>query len=198
MMKSVFFLAALAAPLIALAEPGNPGLAEAVRRRLGPNLLARAGIPTSSISKECQSSCSSIVSTLDVRTVFFPLTRWSTLFIFLVLQACNGIASCECSQANFDSLGNCLECLQALGPQFDGTAPADNYGDGKSPRSPSTRPFRPIDVSSLSFHRCMRSVWVHAQRLDIHRVADRNCVHGRPILHFRPGDPNSWRYKSAD
>lgn len=72
-MKSVFFLAALAAPLIALAEPGNPGLAEAVRRRLGPNLLARAGIPTSSISKECQSSCSSIVSTLDVRTVFFPL-----------------------------------------------------------------------------------------------------------------------------
>lgn len=82
MMKSVFFLAALAAPLIALAEPGNPGLAEAVRRRLGPNLLARAGIPTSSISKECQSSCSSIVSTLDVRTVFFPLTRWSTMFIF--------------------------------------------------------------------------------------------------------------------
>ena len=71
-MKSVFFLAALAAPLIALAEPGDSALAEVVRRQPGPHLLARSGIATSSISKECQSQCSPIITTLDVCTAFFP------------------------------------------------------------------------------------------------------------------------------
>ena len=71
-MKTVFFLAVLAAPLFALAEPGDLALAEVVRRQPGPKLLARVGIPTSSISKECQSSCSSIISTLDVCTAFYP------------------------------------------------------------------------------------------------------------------------------
>ncbi|KAN0133499.1 hypothetical protein V8E53_008667 [Lactarius tabidus] len=106
-MKSVFFLAALVAPIIALAKPGDSALAEVVRRQPGPNLLARSGIATSSISKECQSQCSPVITTLD---------------------ACKIVASCECTQANFDSLGTCMNCLQALAPQYHGLAPADVYG----------------------------------------------------------------------
>jgi hypothetical protein len=71
-MKSVFFLAALVAPLIALAEPGDSALGEVVRRQPGPNLLARSGIATSSISKECQSQCSPVITTLDVCAAFSP------------------------------------------------------------------------------------------------------------------------------
>ncbi|KAH9012777.1 hypothetical protein EDB85DRAFT_2158710 [Lactarius pseudohatsudake] len=92
-MKSVFFLAAIATPLIALAEPGGSPFAELVRRQPGSNLHARSNIDPSSVSKECQSTCTPIIKTLD---------------------ACNSVASCECTQANFDALGTCLNCLQAL------------------------------------------------------------------------------------
>ncbi|KAF8264837.1 hypothetical protein EI94DRAFT_1702933 [Lactarius quietus] len=92
-MKSIFFLAAIAAPLFALAEPGDSALAEVVRRQPGPKLLARSGVDASSIPQACQSQCSSIVNTLD---------------------ACNNGANCECTQAKFNSLGTCMDCLQAL------------------------------------------------------------------------------------
>ncbi|KAF8264836.1 hypothetical protein EI94DRAFT_1805270 [Lactarius quietus] len=95
-MKSIIFLAAIAAPLFALAEPGGSALAEVVHRLRGQNLLARSGIDTSSVSTECQSQCSPIINTLD---------------------ACNSVAKCECTQANFDSLEICLNCLQALSSQ---------------------------------------------------------------------------------
>ncbi|KAH8985261.1 hypothetical protein EDB86DRAFT_2959884 [Lactarius hatsudake] len=95
-MKSVFFLAAIATPLIALAEPGGSPFAELVRRLPGPNLHARSNIDPSSVSKECQST----------------------------------VASCECTQANYDALGTCLNCLQALAPQLDNFgSPAQDYGD---------------------------------------------------------------------
>ena len=62
-MKSPFFLAAVAAPLIVLAE-----LREVVRGLPGPSLLARSDIDPSTFSKECQPQCISIISTLEVYT----------------------------------------------------------------------------------------------------------------------------------
>ncbi|KAH9028724.1 hypothetical protein EDB84DRAFT_1563021 [Lactarius hengduanensis] len=106
-MRSVFFLAAIATPLIALAEPGGSPFAELVRRQPGPNLHARSNIDPSSVSKECQSTCTPIIKTLD---------------------ACNSVASCECTQANFDALGTCLNCLQALsGIDYWANTPAQVY-----------------------------------------------------------------------
>ncbi|KAH9057355.1 hypothetical protein EDB87DRAFT_1117945 [Lactarius vividus] len=108
-MKNVFFfLAAIAAPLIVLAEPEGSPFAELVRRLLGSNLHARSSIDPSSVSKECQSACTPIIKTLD---------------------ACNSAASCECTQANYDALGSCLNCLQALSSQYFLFSPAQDYGD---------------------------------------------------------------------
>ena len=81
-MKSIFFLAAIAAPLIALAELGDTVLAEVVRRQTGSRLLARSGIDPSSISEECQSQCSPVITTLDVCT---PFCSSSALFIFFLV-----------------------------------------------------------------------------------------------------------------
>ena len=91
-MKSLFFLAAISAPLIAQAEPG-----EAVRGLLGPSLRARsAGIDPSTLSEECQSQCTYIINTLDVCTTSFPtrsisLTQrfiffWGAAFTLVGLQ----------------------------------------------------------------------------------------------------------------
>ena len=74
-MKSVFFLVATAAPLVAFADPGDMDLAEVVRRQTGSRLLARTGIATSSISKECLSQCSPIITKLNACTLFFFLIR---------------------------------------------------------------------------------------------------------------------------
>ncbi|KAF8264839.1 hypothetical protein EI94DRAFT_1805272 [Lactarius quietus] len=108
-MKSIFFLAAIAAPLFALAEPGDSALAEVVRRQPGPNLLARSGINPALIAQACQSQCSPVIKTLN---------------------ACNSVAKCECTQANFGSLGTCLNCLQALSPPDDNGYLAASYYAG--------------------------------------------------------------------
>jgi hypothetical protein len=93
-MRSIFFLAAIAAPLIALAEPGDSTLPEVVRRLPGPSLRARSGIDPSTISKECQPQCTAIIKTLDVCTPFFPhpihLTK-APLPIFLVPSTLVGL-----------------------------------------------------------------------------------------------------------
>ncbi|KAH8985257.1 hypothetical protein EDB86DRAFT_2959848 [Lactarius hatsudake] len=107
-MRSVFFLAALAAPLIALADPEGSPFAELVRRLPDLNLLARSSIDPSSVSKECQSTCTPIIKTL---------------------AACHSVASCECTQTNYDALGTCLNCFQALSSQFFLISPAQAYGD---------------------------------------------------------------------
>ena len=64
-MKIAFLLAAIAAPFVVLAVSR-----EVVR---GPSLRARSGIDTSTIAKECQSQCTSIINTLEVCTPFFPV-----------------------------------------------------------------------------------------------------------------------------
>ncbi|KAH9172443.1 hypothetical protein EDB89DRAFT_1965288 [Lactarius sanguifluus] len=108
-MKNVFFLAAIVTPLVALAEPEGSPFAELVRRLPGQNLHARSNtIDPSSVSKECQPTCTPIIKTLD---------------------ACNGVASCECTQANYDALGSCLNCLQALAPPYFLFSPARDYAD---------------------------------------------------------------------
>ncbi|KAI9439218.1 hypothetical protein H4582DRAFT_2075881 [Lactarius indigo] len=108
-MKGIFFLVVIAAPLIALAESGGSPFAELVRRLPGQNLHARSGIDPSTVSKECQSTCTPIIKTLD---------------------ACNSVASCECTQANYDALGTCLNCLQALaaGSESLGFTPGADLG----------------------------------------------------------------------
>ncbi|KAH8985404.1 hypothetical protein EDB92DRAFT_1370822 [Lactarius akahatsu] len=124
-MRSVFFLAVIAAPLIALADPEGSPFAELVRRLPDPNFLARSSIDPSSVSKECQSTCTPIIKTLG---------------------ACDSVASCECTQGNYDALGTCLNCLQALASQFFLISPAQEYGDCEV-RSPS-RHFGPTDVAT--------------------------------------------------
>ncbi|KAH9051333.1 hypothetical protein EDB83DRAFT_2397331 [Lactarius deliciosus] len=107
-MRSVFFLAALAAPLIALADPKGSPFAELVRRLPDPNLLARSSINPSSVSKECRSTCTPIIKTL---------------------AACDRVASCECTQTNYGALLTCLNCLEALSPPSRYSSPAQVYGD---------------------------------------------------------------------
>ncbi|KAH9009676.1 hypothetical protein EDB83DRAFT_2452984 [Lactarius deliciosus] len=127
-MRSVFFLAVIAAPLIALADPEGSPFADLVRRLPDPNLHARSSIDPSSVSKECQSTCTPIIKTLD---------------------ACDSVASCECTQGNYDALGTCLNCLQALGPPYflSGLySTAQDYGDSEV-RSPS-RHVGPTDVAA--------------------------------------------------
>ncbi|KAI0299987.1 hypothetical protein B0F90DRAFT_1668482 [Multifurca ochricompacta] len=107
-MKIALVLAVIAAPLVAVAEPSDSVLAGVLLRQLGSGLHARSGIDPSTISKECQSPCSPIIKTLD---------------------ACDDAASCECTQANFEALANCMNCLQALAPQYEGIPPAETYLD---------------------------------------------------------------------
>ncbi|KAH9012781.1 hypothetical protein EDB85DRAFT_2222078 [Lactarius pseudohatsudake] len=135
-MRSVFFLAVIAAPLIALADPEGSPFAVLVRRLPDPNLLARSSIDPSSVSKECQSTCTPIIKTL---------------------VACDGVVSCECTQGNYDALGTCLNCLQALsGLDYWGYTPAQEYGDSEG-RSPS-RHFSPTDVvTNVAFHQACHS-----------------------------------------
>jgi hypothetical protein len=80
-MKSVFFLAAFAAPLLARAS-AEPALAEVVRRQPGSHILARSGIDPSSISPECQSVCTPIITTLDVCTCLTYITGAPLLNFF--------------------------------------------------------------------------------------------------------------------
>ena len=77
LMKVVFFLAAISVPLLALAEPGDPALAQAVRRQPGSRFYARSGVDPSTVTPECQSVCTPIITTLDVCT---RITR-ASLFI---------------------------------------------------------------------------------------------------------------------
>ena len=80
-MKVVFFLAAISAPLLALAEPGDLALAQAVRRQPGSRFYARSGVDPSTVTPECQSVCTPIITTLDVSTCLTYITGASFFII---------------------------------------------------------------------------------------------------------------------
>lgn len=107
-MRGVLLFAVIVTPLaVAVAKPSDSSLAALSNRQLTSDLRARSGINPTSISKECQSQCTTIIQTLD---------------------NCSS-ASCECTQSNYDALGVCMNCLTALGPQYLGIAPGETYLD---------------------------------------------------------------------
>ena len=73
-MKSTFFLAVVVAALAALAaaKPSHAIIAALLRlgEQPGRGLHARSGINPSSISEQCQSSCTSVLQKLNVRRLF--------------------------------------------------------------------------------------------------------------------------------
>ncbi|KAI0260349.1 hypothetical protein BC834DRAFT_1044643 [Gloeopeniophorella convolvens] len=70
-------------------------------------LRARSGVDPSSIAAACQPSCTSILTTLD---------------------ACTS-AACECTQANYEALEGCINCLFALGGPYTGVPYAETFLD---------------------------------------------------------------------
>ncbi|KAI9439219.1 hypothetical protein H4582DRAFT_124450 [Lactarius indigo] len=108
-MRRALLFAAIIPPLVAVSKPSDATLVALLDRQLTSVLLARSGVDPSSISKECQPQCTTIIQTLD---------------------DCSS-ALCECTQANYDALGVCINCLIVLGPPYLGLSPGDSYLDGK-------------------------------------------------------------------
>lgn len=70
MKVTVSLAVVVASALVVSAEPSHSFIA-AVLSRHGQDLQARAGVDPSTIVSSCQSSCTSIVNTLDVRSISF-------------------------------------------------------------------------------------------------------------------------------
>jgi hypothetical protein len=82
-MKVVFFLVAISAPLLALAEQGDPALAQAERRQPGSRFHARSGVDPTLVTPDCQSVCTPIITTLDVCTCLTYITGASLFILFI-------------------------------------------------------------------------------------------------------------------
>ncbi|KAH9981678.1 hypothetical protein BJV74DRAFT_854347 [Russula compacta] len=106
-MKCTVFLVVFATTFVAVANAKVSHSIIAALRRRQPSLglHRRSGINPSSVSKECQPTCTPIIQKLD---------------------GCSS-ATCECTQANFDALGSCMNCLTALGPQIEEFSTGDDY-----------------------------------------------------------------------
>src|SRR6266702_1616577 len=74
-MRRALLFAVIVTPLVAVAKPSDSTLAALLHRQLTSDLRARSGIDPSSISKECQPQCTTIIQTLDVRSLYLFILR---------------------------------------------------------------------------------------------------------------------------
>ena len=131
-MRSIFFLAVVVAALTALAtaKPSHAIIAALLRKEPGRDLHARSGIDPSSISKECQPDCTSVLQKLDVRSLFqfrtpsLPsLGPQGRFWPFRVAtQNCNFCRIARLRRANVRRI-----TLISLGPASTASSPSDRF-----------------------------------------------------------------------